>query len=203
MPQPINLPPETTRKCVAGRIIHVGEWVMNWKGSRKCAALSVALWDGCGACRKRRSIALWSSLVLERWVSTPDSTVGFVDTFTGTAHHGGRKLGFSISERRWGNLSAQPSVPPLLLYVLCCSLRIFLHEIHQKGTFPFQSLAKKTGPAVVATLIKPCNSNWLWNCSFLACVSCSSIVSPLFLMISFFKAPPTHACAFLTDVPFV
>lgn len=129
--------------------------------------------------------------------------LGLLDTITGTGHHGGRKLGFSISERRLGNLTAQPSVPPLLLYVLCCSLRIFLHEIHQKGTFPFQSLAKKTGPAVVATLIKPCNSNWLWNCSFLACVSCSSIVSPLFLMISFFKAPPTHACAFLTDVPFV
>lgn len=43
MLQPINLPPETTRECVAGRIIHVGEGVMNWKGSRKCAALSMAL----------------------------------------------------------------------------------------------------------------------------------------------------------------
>lgn len=48
MPQPINLPPETSRKYVAGRIIHVGEWVMNWKGSRECAAPRVALWDGCG-----------------------------------------------------------------------------------------------------------------------------------------------------------
>ncbi len=47
MLQPINLPPET-RECVAGRIIHVGEGVMNWKGCRKCAALSWALWNGWG-----------------------------------------------------------------------------------------------------------------------------------------------------------
>ena len=33
MPQPINLPPETTGECMAGRIIHVGNGggVMNWK----------------------------------------------------------------------------------------------------------------------------------------------------------------------------
>lgn len=35
--------PRDKRECVAGRIIHVGEGVMNWKGCRKCAVLSVAL----------------------------------------------------------------------------------------------------------------------------------------------------------------
>lgn len=78
MPQPINLPPETGRKCGAGGIIHVGEWVMNWKGSRECAAPSVALWDGSGVGWKHRSIALRSSLVLERQVSTSDCVVGSV-----------------------------------------------------------------------------------------------------------------------------
>lgn len=87
MPQPINLPPETSRKCVAGRIIHVGEWVMNWKGSRECAAPSVALWDGCGVGWKHRSIALRSSLVLERRVSTSDCVVGYVHWYV---HHQGR-----------------------------------------------------------------------------------------------------------------
>lgn len=191
MPQPINLPPETTRKCVAGRIIHVGEWVMNWKGSRKCAALSVALWDGCGACRKCRSIALWSSLVLESWVSTPDSTVGFagnVHRYTGIIQGESWASHFWEKIRESGCTAICPTTAAIFLdlYMFCCSLRIFQHKIYQKSTFPFKSLAKKIGSAVTATLINPCNRNLLWNCSFLVCVSCSSIVSPLFLMISFF-----------------
>lgn len=94
MPQPINLPPETSRKCVAGRIIHVGEWVMNWKGSRECAAPSVALWDGCGVGWKHRSIALRSSLVLERRVSTSDCVFTISDG-----------VGLHVLARRLRNLS--------------------------------------------------------------------------------------------------
>lgn len=52
--------PRDRRECVAGRIIHVGKGVMNWKGCRKCAALSAALWNGWGVCRNRCSDALWS-----------------------------------------------------------------------------------------------------------------------------------------------
>lgn len=35
-------------ECIAGRIIHVGEEVMNWKGWGKCAVLSMALGSGWG-----------------------------------------------------------------------------------------------------------------------------------------------------------
>ena len=44
--------PRDERECVAGRIIHVGEGVMNWKGCRKCAALCMALWKWMGSLKK-------------------------------------------------------------------------------------------------------------------------------------------------------
>lgn len=94
MHQPINFPPETTRECVAGRIIHVGEGVMNWKGSRECAVLSVALWEGWGVCRNYHSHALWSIFVRERRLPLIlillfrlCSHTVTLDTFTGLWHH--------------------------------------------------------------------------------------------------------------------